>query len=77
MKSISRIFFSKLWKSGVDAFEDDDDEDKPETKAHYAPSQPYYVLNSNDPQKTASFSSSNSKSSAKQRPNSNIWRPCE
>ena len=62
---------------GVDAFEEDeDDEDKPETKAHYAPSQSYYLLN-NDLQKTAFSSSSNSKSSAKQRPNSNVWRPCE
>merc|ERR1712062_677540 len=34
---------------GVDAFEDSDDE-KPETKAHYAPSQSYYILN--DQQKT-------------------------
>merc|ERR1712223_1966816 len=54
---------------GVDAFEDSDEE-KPETKAHYAPSQSYYILN--DQQKTASFSPStiNSKLSAKQRPNS-------
>ena len=60
----------------MDAFEDSDEE-KPETKAHYAPSQSYYILN--DQQKTASFSPStiNSKLSAKQRPNSNIWRPCE